>query len=677
MPHATAYAQLYELSRAIDDSRELEPQLQRFLTELVRRLDASGAAVLESPANVPSGQAPVVCLMPAELPRDPLYAAFWDDWSFSTLETALAECPPGLPILTQSATGSVLAMSLPGFGVLLLLRSATAGPLNLVLQQGLPLVAMTVALAARCARRSAETKQRIEMAQFGRSQRLADTGREIRVPLKNILEISELTLHSSLEPAQRHALDLIRASATTLLEQIDDLLDLTRIETGQMTIEQIPFNPSVLIADLIDALALNAHRHGREICYTAQDALPTHSLGDPSRIRQVLTTLCQAILASSHDDVLHIQTRRLAAEPPTLDWLQISVLGLKPPLLADLQAVLDLTLAVNAMTEHGFNANHWRLASCARLIEHLGGQIWIDAACEHGSLHFSLPLQRLNTREAAPRPGQSWPGKRALIVDNQAVVRRTLAYWFKQWGLDVQEASGGRQALELAQASQPAFDVYVFDAMLPELDGFELAAQLRAGVARQSGALVMLASLGQRGDAQRCRSVGIDAFLTKPASPRELRELLTRLLTPREIVSDERPLLTRHMLVEYRQRLRVLLVESSPLHQKLASALLQEWGHETHLATTSEQAIAQFQAEPYDLVLLDLALTDADGLEVAHAMRRLEAPTRPRTPIIGLNTLDLDSERPRYLEHGLDDYIVKPLNPTVLEDLILRFVHGG
>lgn len=679
MTPSNAYELLGELSRAIDDSLELEPMLQRFLTEMVRLLEARGGAVLESLANTPPGQAPIVCLSPDGLPRDPLYGAFWEDWSPSTLEAALAERPHGLPILTTGEMGGVLAARLPGFGLLILVCPATVGALTADLQQGLALVAMTLAQAARGARRDTETRHRVDSAHLARSQRIADIGREIRVPAKDILELSELTLHTSLEQTQHHYLHLIRSSTARLLGQIDELLDFARIETGQMTIEQIPFNPSVLIADLVEALATDAQRQGREIHYEQLDALPTHSQGDPGRIRQVLTTLWKAALTFGRDDRLCLQTRRLNTEHPTLDWIQFSALGLRRP-LTDLQELIDPATAAGATIEHRFSdRSGWPLATCAHLVEHMGGRIWIDTQ-EPGSLHFTLPLPQLDSSGAPPRPLASWPGKRALLVDDQAIVRRTLAYWFRHWGFEVQEASTGRQALELARvhrARGQGFDVHVFDSMLPELDGFELATRLHDEFSTDRGSLVMLASIGQRGDAQRCREVGIDAFLTKPASPRELRELLTRLLVPVDSTHQERQLLTRHMLAEYRQRLRILLVESGLLHQKLASTLLQEWGHETLIVNSGGLAIEQFRSETYDLVFLDLYLPDVDGIEVARAMRRLEVPGARRTPIIGLSTLGLDSERERCLEFGLDEHIVKPLNPAVLEDLIQRFIRNG
>lgn len=669
---SNAYELLHELLRAIDDSIELEPMLQRFLSALLRVFDARGAAVLESAASTPPGQTPIVCLSPAGLPRDPLYGAFWEAWSPDTLETALAEQPPGLPLVTSGEMGSVLAASLPGFGLLILVRPATAGELTTERRQGLAMAAMTLAQAARGVRRADETRRRLQSTHLARSQYVADIGREMRASLKDIFEFSELRLHGSLEPTQRNALHLIRSSATRLLDHVDELLDFARIETGQMTIEQIPFNPAVLVADLLDTIVTQAQRQGREIRHEQLDALPTHSQGDPGRIRQILTTLSQAALAFSLDDGLRLQVRRLHTEHPTLDWIQFSALGLRLP-LTEFQRLIDPSTATGAPHARGFGAGGLRLVTCVRLIEHLGGQIWLDAK-ECGSLHFTLPLTRLAASETPPpRPPANWTGRRALLVDDQAVARRTLTYWFKHWGFEVQEASTGRQALELARAQQtsrPAFDVYVFDSTLPELDGFELAAQLRAGPALDHAVLVMLASVGQRGDAQRCREVGIDAFLTKPASPRELRELLTRLLTPEDL-NRERLLLTRHRLVEYRQRLRILLVESGLLHQKLANTLLQEWGHETLTVNSGGLAVEQFRSETYDLVFLDLYLPDVDGIEVARAMRGLEDPEQRHTPIIGMSTLPLDSAR--CLESGLDAHIVKPLNPVVLEDLLQRF----
>jgi|GEM_PF-6713370 len=672
MSSANAYELLHELSQAIDDSLELEPMLQRFLAEMVRLLDASGAAVLESALTTPPDRHPVVCLHPEALPSDPLYGAFWNDWSLSALETALAECPSGQPVIAGDAPEQVLAFRLPGFGVLILVRPAAEGALTTELQHGLSLVAMTLAQAARGARRRTELKHGIESAYRARNQRLVEIGHEIRVPVKHILDLSELTLHTSLDQTQRHSLDRIRSATTRLLGQIEELLDFARIATGQMIIEQIPFNPSVLIQDLVEALMAEARRQGCEIQYESLDALPTHSQGDPSRIRQVLSTLWRFVLACSRDKGLRLQTRYLNTEHPTQGWIQFSILGLGCP-LTELQPLIDPTRATSMESEHRFGDGGWSLTTCARLIEHLGGRIWIDTQ-EAAGLSFTLPLPRLASSEAPPPPMANWSGRRALLVDNQADVRRTLAYWFRHWGFEVQEASTGPQALELARGQ--VFDVYVFDSTLPGLDGFELAVRLRDELAIKQAALVMLASIGQRGDAKRCREIGIDAFLTKPALPRELRELLTHLLSPRE-PGQPRPLLTRHMLVEYRQRLRILLVESGLLHQKLASTLLQEWGHETLIVNSGELAIAQFRSAAYDLVLLDLYTPDLDGIEVARAMRSLEDPGTRRTPIIGMGTLDLESERAHCLECGLDGYIVKPLNPTVLEDLIRRFVRHG
>ncbi|MTW21635.1 response regulator [Allochromatium palmeri] len=680
MTPSNAYELLHELSRVIDDSIALEPMLQHFLSALLRVLGGSGAAVLESPASTPPGQTPTVCLNPEHLPRDPLYGAFWEDWSPATLETALAERPPGGPVILSREAGQVLALRLPGFGLLILVRPETVGVLPPELQQGLGLVATTLAIAARGARRAAETRYRAENMHLAKSRRIADISREIRVPLKDILELSELTLHTPVDPPQRDYLHLIRSSAASLLVQIDDLLDFTHIETGQLTIEQIPFNPSVLIADLVDTLATAAQRQGRELHYEPIDALPTHSQGDPGRIRQVLTTLWNAALAFGHSDRLCLRTQSLATEDSELDvdWLQVSLLvdlGLQQ---AELQALIDPDTTAGEISAHRFGDTGLRLTTCARLIEYMGGRIWLDTQ-DAGGLHFTLPLPRLSASGTTPQPQANWPGRRALLVDNQAVTRRTLAYWFRHWGFEVQEASTGRQALELARTYQQRgqeFDVYVFDSTLPEFDGFELAARLRESVTIERRALLMLASIGQRGDAQRCRAVGIDAFLTKPASPRELRELLTRLLAPGDS-PQEHALLTRHRLIEDRQRLRILLVESGLLHQKLASTLLQEWGHETLIVNSGGLAVEQFRSETYDLVFLDLYLPDVDGIEVARAMRRLEEPGAYRTPIIGMSTLGLDSERARCLESGLDEYITKPLNPVVLEALIQRLVKRG
>ena len=516
--------------------------------------------------------------------------------------------------------------------------------------------------------------RRAEADNLAKSQLIVGMSQEIRATLADILGVSELALDTELDPAQREYVNIIESSAKGLLDLLDGLLDFAKIEAGGLRIDEIPFNLSIMVNEIAASLATTARDKGLDLIHEQPRDLPPRSLGDPGRIRQILTNLCEAAIQATASGQIRIEISALPIEEPYLDEIRFSILGADLDALSrNIQSRPGSLNGLDPEDTRRFSATRLGPGICARLIEHMGGRLWTDGQPDPG-LHFTLPLPRLPPIDPPAPAAESWPGKRALIVDDHAGSRRTLAYWLKQWGFSIQEARNGRRALDLALACQghgAAFDVHVFDAALPELDGFQLAKRLvEEGLAKQ-GRLIMLASAGQRGDAQRCRELGIHAFLTKPVTPLELRETLGRVLSGSESTATQ-ALLTRHDLIEHRPRLRVLLVENNPVSQKLARTLMSEWGHEVVVADNGCVALERFQPATYDLVFMDLHMPVMDGLKTTRAIRKLEAAGQ-RTPIIGMAARILESDREQCLAAGMDEHIGKPLQPQVLAELTRKF----
>ncbi len=515
-----------------------------------------------------------------------------------------------------------------------------------------------------------------ESANLAKSRFIASLSHEIRTPLHGILGLTELALDSTLTAAQRDYLGTIRSSAESLLDILNDVFDFAKIEAGKLRIEEIPFNLAVMVAETLKSLATSARRKGLELVYDQSGELPGQSLGDPGRIRQVLAHLCDNAIQFTERGEIRVEVQALPGTGSHEDRIQFSVTDTGGGIPADrLQEIFNLFSEPDASIRRKYGGTGLGLSICARLIELMGGRIWAESQEGEGSrFHFTLPLPRLATAEAPLTPLAHWPGKRVLIVDDHPINRRTLACWFKDWGFATQEAGNGRQALELALASQTqgaAFDVYLLGAALPEIDGFALAERLCAAGLREQGRMIIISASGQRGDAQRCRDIGIDAFLTTPATPLELRETLTRILNHSE-GSGDGPLLTRHHLIEHRPHLRILLVEDNEVSLKLASALLTERGHAVELASHGAAAVERVKSEAYDLIFMDLYMPVMDGIEATRIIRQNEQGAR-HTPIIAMTAHTLESDRERCLEAGMDAHIAKPLQPRILEELVERF----
>jgi len=526
-----------------------------------------------------------------------------------------------------------------------------------------------------CALRQA--RDLADAANRGRNLFVSGLTDQIQSPLSAILEMTALTLDSDLNAIQRGRIKRIKSAGETLIRVIDDLTDCSRIDAGEVHIQSIPFNLPIMIAEALKPLAIRAKDRGLAFVEDVPEGLPQYHLGDPGRIRQVLTRLISTAIDLTDRGEIRIQMSHRANPDTGNDEIQVAIFsdGIKIP-ANDLRQLID---ALNSATPDARTkppaGTGFRLAMAGRLIEHLGGRLWLDAQPERSTTFFiALSLPHTKSPEIHKRIRQIWRDRRALIVEDHALTRRTLGYWLHQWGLATQEAVDAQQALqhihEAVETSRP-FDVMLTDASLPGMNGYALIQQLSSEDLIGRTKIVMIASDAGRGDAQRCRELNIAAFLTKPTPPDQIRGVLSRLLEP----SDGAPtshLLTRHDLLEQRQRLRILLAENKSLDRKLAESLLDQWGHTVTCVEDGPSAIERFAPLEFDLILISMQMPGMDGLETAQALKAKEEGVGS-TPIIAMSANALERDRMQCLEAGLGAHIAKPIEPQILQELIQRF----
>jgi two-component system sensor histidine kinase/response regulator len=541
--------------------------------------------------------------------------------------------------------------------------------------------------AMRAARDLAERVAR------ARSAFLANMSHEIRTPMNAVLGFVELVLDTELAPEQRRALELVRSSSEALLTILNDILDYSKIEAEHLELEAIPFDLPKVVHATATLLAVRAREKHLELTVDVPPDVPHLVRGDPTRLRQVLMNLIgnaikfteqgqvdvSAAVDSPHPfDPLSLRERGNSARPsfPLSQGergtggedkrasvrfrVRDTGIGISEQQRA---TIFDEFTQADASTTRRYGGTGLGLAIARRLVALMGGELTVTSEVGRGSeFSFTLPFP-VETPAGAATPGRtaSLGGRRLLVVDDNETNRRILRDMLGAEGVAVHEAhraDAGLEALRRARTAGTPFDLAILDAQMPDQDGFELATTIRGDAQLARTRLLILTSAGQRGDGERCRQLGIQAYLTKPIARADLIEAVGTVLAGTPSAAGGVDLVTRHSIAESRHMLRILLAEDNVVNQQVATAMLLKRGHHVDVVANGREAVDAVAAERYDLVLMDIQMPEMDGFEATARIRAL--PQGGTLPIIALTAHALSGERERCLERGMTGYLAKP-----------------